>query len=97
MILPPNPITLSYMHKRVPSVARAWQQPMRNLNQRREIHQRITQKTRTTKQERKTNTIFNEIRQFAYVLEAREREILLIQQSITICSLLQGIFKGDFQ
>ena len=30
----------------------------------------------------KANTIFNEFRQFAYVLGVREREILLIQQSI---------------
>ena len=45
----------------------------------------------------KTNTIFNKVRQFAYVLGVREREILLIQQSITICSFLQEIFKGDFQ
>jgi len=44
----------------------------------REIHKRSTQKTRTIKQERKLNTIFNEVRQFAYVLGARERNILLI-------------------
>ena len=30
----------------------------------------------------KANTIFNEVRQFAYLLEAKEREILLIQQLI---------------
>jgi len=44
----------------------------------------------------KTNTIFNEVRQFAYILGARGREILLIQQSISTCSLLQEISKGDF-
>ena len=37
------------------------QQAMRNPNQQREIHQRSTQKTRTNKQKRKPNTIFNEI------------------------------------
>ena len=49
------------------------------------MHQ-STQKTRIKKQERKPNTIFNEIRQFAYVLVVRE--ILLIQQLFTACSLL---------
>ena len=35
------------------------------------------------KQQRKAiNTVFNDVRQRAYVLGAREREILLIQQSI---------------
>jgi len=47
------------------------------------------------KERKQANTVFNEVRQFAYVLGARE--ILLIQQSITTCSLIQGIFKGDFQ
>ena len=56
---------------------------MRNRNQQRVIHQRSTQKIRIIIQERKLNTIFNEVRQFAYVLVAREREILLIQQPIT--------------
>ena len=40
-------------------------------------------KDKNNKQERKPNTIFNEARQFSYVLEARDREILLLQQSIT--------------
>jgi len=54
---------------------------MRNPKQQRELHKRSTQKTRTDKQVRKSNTIFNEVQQFAYVLRAREREreILLIQ------------------
>ena len=55
---------------------------LRNPKQLRKIHQKNTQKIRTNEQERKANTIFNEVRQFAYVLGAREREILLIQQSI---------------
>jgi len=43
----------------------------------------VTNTTGTTKQQRKAiNTIFNEARQRAYVLGTREREILLIQQSI---------------
>ena len=45
-------------------------------NQQREMHQRSTQKTRTNKQERKVNTIFNEVRQFAYVFGARERDFI---------------------
>ena len=48
----------------------------------REIHKRSTQKTRTIKQERKSNTIFNEVQQFAYVLRAREREKDLIDSII---------------
>ena len=47
-------------------------------------------KNRETTRE-KANTIFNEVRQFAYVLGTREREILLIQQSIT-----RG-YQRDFQ
>jgi len=43
----------------------------------------VSKMTRTEKQYRKAiNTVFNEVRQRAYVLGAREREILLIQQSI---------------
>jgi len=45
--------------------------------------------------EKTSHTIFNEVRQFAYILGARE--ILLIQQSTTTCSLLQGMSKRDFQ
>jgi len=44
-----------------------------------QIHIRAKQKP--TKE--KANTIFNEARQFVYVLRVGEREILLIQQSIT--------------
>jgi len=66
---------------KVIDVARAVQQLMRNPNQQREMHQRSTQKIRINKQERNSNTIFNEVQQFAYALGARE--ILLIQQSIT--------------
>jgi len=48
------------------------------------MQRKCTHTTRTEKQERKqVNTLFNEIQHFAYVLGAREREILLIQQSIT--------------
>ena len=49
---------------------------MRNPNQEREIHQRSTQKIRIYKQERKSNTIFNEVRQFTYVFGARERDLI---------------------
>jgi len=54
---------------------------LRNLNQLREMQQRSTQKIKTITRE-KANTTFNEVRQFAYVLGEREREILLIQQPI---------------
>ena len=57
-------------------VARAVQQPMRSPNQQRETHPKSTQKTRTNKQERRPNTILNEVRQFAYVLGARERDLI---------------------
>jgi len=40
------------------------------------MHQRSTQKTRTNKQERKPNIIFNEVQQFAYILGARERDLI---------------------
>jgi len=40
-----------------------------------------TRKEQRNNREKQINTIFNEVRQFAYVLEVREREILLIQQS----------------
>ena len=49
-------------------------------------------------QQRKAiNTVFNEVRQRAYVLGAREREILLIQQSIQLIQreLFRG-FLGDY-
>jgi len=49
---------------------------MRNPKQQREMHQRSTQKARINKQERKPNTIFNEVRQFAYVLGAGERDLI---------------------
>ena len=75
---------------------RARQQPMRNPPIEIDAAEKYPH-DKTEKQERKqANTIFNEVRQFAYVLGARGREILLIQQSITTCSLLQEIFKGDF-
>ena len=52
--------------------------------QRRRTRWRSTHTPRTEKQERKqANTVFNEVPKFAYVLEAGEREILLIQQLIT--------------
>jgi len=47
-------------------------------------------------QQRKAiNTVFNEVRQCAYVLGAREREILLIQQSIQTNTRekLEGTFR----
>ena len=49
-----------------------------------------------TRQEQKTtgkaiNTVFNEVRQRAYILGGREREMLLIQQSI------QTNTEGTFQ
>jgi len=48
------------------------------------MSRRSTHTPRTEKQEKKqANTVFNEIQQFAYVFGAREREILLIQPSIT--------------
>jgi len=41
------------------------------------MRQRSTHTIRTEKQERKqANTIFNEVRQFAYVLEARGRDFI---------------------
>ena len=43
---------------------------------------------------KKANTIFNEVRQFAYVFWARERKILLIQQSNT-CLSLHTIHEGS--
>ena len=36
----------------------------------------VPQMIRTIKQERKLSTIFNEVRQFAYVLEVRERDLI---------------------
>ena len=39
----------------------------------------IPEKHLKDKNKRKLNTIFNEVRQFAYVLEVRERDLLLIQ------------------
>jgi len=36
------------------------------------MHQRSTQKLRTKEEREKTNTIFNEVRQFAYVLGEKE-------------------------
>ena len=45
--------------------------------------QRCTQHVKNREIIKKANQqVFNEVRQFAYVLGAREREILLIQQSI---------------
>ena len=46
------------------------------------------------KQQRKAiHTVFNDVRQHAYVLGAREREILLIQQSIQ--TNIEGTFQRD--
>ena len=57
-----------------------------------ECSRRRTQHDRNREQQRKAiNTVFNEVRQRAYVLGAREREILLIQQSI------QSNTEGTFQ
>ena len=50
------------------------------------------QHDKNNEQQRKAiNTVFNEVRQRAYVLGAREREILLIHQS------LQTNTEGTFQ
>ena len=57
---------------------RVRQQPVRNLIDAEEKYPEI--KNKETRE--KANTIFNDVRQFAYVLGAREREILLIQQPI---------------
>ena len=54
---------------------RARQQPARNQIDAAEKYPEI--KIKETRE--KANTIFNEVLQFAYVLGAREREILLIQ------------------
>ena len=49
--------------------------------QRRRTRRRSTHTPRTEKQERKqANTVFNEVRQFTYILGVMGREILLIQQ-----------------
>ena len=49
-----------------------------------------------SKQQRKAiNTIFNEVRQRAYVLGVREREILFIQQSIQTNT--RGILERTFR
>jgi len=48
------------------------------------MRRRNTHTISIEKQERKqANKKFNEVRKFAYVLGARGREILLVQQSIT--------------
>ena len=67
---------------------------MRNPPIRDRYNRRRTHTTRIEKQcEKQINTVFNEVQQFVYVLEARERDILLIQQSIqaNIRGILQGI------
>jgi len=60
---------------------------MRNLKQtERDAPEKYQKGKNKINKERKPNTIFNEIRQFAYVLGARETEIFLIQQPITSSS-----------
>ena len=52
---------------------------------------------RTEKQKRKQiNTVFNEVRQFAYVLGAKERDFIDSTINYNLF-LFQGIFKRDFQ
>ena len=46
--------------------------------------------------EKQANTIFNEVRQFAYVLGARERDFIDSTINYNLF-LLQGISKRDFQ
>jgi len=43
-----------------------------------------TNMTRIENNREAINTVFNEVRQYAYILGARESEILLIQQSIQL-------------
>jgi len=53
------------------------------------MQRRSTHTPRTEKQERKqANTVFNEVQQFAYVLGAREREI--IDSTINYKRILEG-------
>ena len=63
---------------------RARQQPARNLIDATEKYPKI--KNKETRE--KANTIFNEVRQFAYVLGTKGREILLIQQPIQFVSCI---------
>ena len=73
--------------------------PLRNPPTRRRLMQ---PKTYTTGQEQRNNrekvinTVFNEVRQRAYVLGVRGREILLIQQSITTCSFFKKFSREIF-
>ena len=68
MIDPPA----SYMFQILPNLCKATTNEESSTE--RLQQQRSTQKIRTIKQERKPNTIFNEVRQFAYMLRARERD-----------------------
>jgi len=65
---------------------RARQQPIRSplieINAAEKYPENKNKETRE-----KANTIFNEVRQFAYVFRAREKKILLIQTTNTICTL----------
>jgi len=56
----------------------------------------VSTRSRIEKQERQqANIVFNEVWQFAYVLGAKERD-LLIQQSIISYSLLSKNFQETF-
>ena len=70
----------------------SWQQPMRNSNQLREMHQRSTQRQEQNKQERKQTQYLT---RFCLCLSDKgEREILLIQWSST--SFSRDTIHGSF-
>ena len=71
---------------------RARQQPARNPI---DAAEKFPKKSKNKETGEKANTIFNEVWQFAYVLGVREREILLIQQSIQANT--EGYFSGIFR
>jgi len=64
------------------------QQPIRNLPTEIDAAEKYPENKNKEIRE-KANTIFNEVRQFAYFLRAGEREILLIQQQIQFVPCIQ--------
>ena len=72
----------------------ARRQPMRNPPIKIDAVEKFSEnKNKETRE--KANTIFNEVRQFAYVLGTREIEILLIQQPIQLYLACNSRGQGD--
>ena len=68
---------------------RARQQPIRNPPIKIDDAAEKYPENKNKETREKSNTIFNEVQQFAYVLWAKEREILLIKQSIQLVPCIQ--------